>query len=49
MDNTTKQILEIVTNIQEQMATKNDFDEVCRMLRAQITGNTEAIADMLKR
>lgn len=46
MDDTTKHILEIVTDIQEQMTTKNDLEEVRRALQAQITENTEAIAEL---
>ncbi len=46
MDDTTKQILEIVTNIHEQMATKHDLEEVRRELQIQITENTQAIAEL---
>ncbi len=53
MDDTTKQILEIVTNIQEQMATKDDsksvrveMEETRRELQMQITENTQAIAEL---
>ena len=53
MDNTTKQILEIVTNIQEQMSTKDDtrsirieMEEIRRDLQKQIMANTEAIAEL---
>ena len=46
MDSTTKQILEIVTNIQERMATKEDLEEVRRELQRQITENTQAIAEL---
>ncbi|MBI3074933.1 MAG: hypothetical protein HYY92_01825 [Parcubacteria group bacterium] len=46
MDDTTKQILEIVTNIQEQMATKYDLEEVRRELQMQITENTKAIEEL---
>lgn len=46
MDTTTKQILEIVADIQEQMATKSDFEEIRRTLQAQITENTEAITEL---
>ena len=46
MDDTTKQILEIVTDIQERMATKEDLEEVRRELQRQITENTHAIAEL---
>lgn len=60
MDNATKQILEIVTDIQEQMATKDEtgsiriemegirieMEGMRRDLQAQITANTEAIAEL---
>lgn len=42
MDETTKKILEIVTDMQENNATKDDI----RNLQAQITENTKAIAQM---
>lgn len=46
MDNTTKQILEIVTDIQERMATKDELEEIRRDLRTQIVENTKAIAEL---
>ena len=57
MEETTKQILEIVTNIQEQMATKDDLrtleeglrremEEMRRDLQSQILENTKAIAGL---
>lgn len=53
MDTTTKQILEIVTDIQEQMATKGDtasirseMEEMRRGLQMQITENTKAISEL---
>jgi hypothetical protein len=53
MDDTTKKILEIVTEIQgdvsdikKTMATKEDLEAVRRELQAQISENTKAIAKM---
>lgn len=46
MDTMTKQILEIVTDIQEQMATKSGLEEVRRTLQAQLAENMEAIAEL---
>lgn len=46
MDETTKQILEIVTNIQDKMATRSDLEETRRGLQMQITENTKAIAEL---
>lgn len=46
MDSTTKKILEIVTDIQEKMVTKEDLEGVRRDLQAQISQNTRAIADL---
>jgi len=57
MDDSTRKILEIVTDIQEQvtvgfatvrreMATKEDLEAVRRDLQEQITANTKAIAEL---
>jgi hypothetical protein len=46
MDDTTKKILEIVSDIQDRMATKSDLEAVRKDLQAQITENTKAIAKM---
>ncbi|MDP3646193.1 MAG: hypothetical protein Q8R25_03835 [bacterium] len=46
MDETTKKILEIVTDIQDRMATKVDLESVRKDLQAQISENTRAIAEM---
>lgn len=53
MDSATKQILEIITDIQEQMATKNDtnaikteMEEMRLDLQKQITTNTEAVVEL---
>ena len=42
MDDTTKKILEIVTDMQERMVTKDDISN----LQRQINANTAAIADL---
>ncbi len=46
MDNTSKKILDIVTDIQEQMVTKNDLEKTRLELQRQITKNTKAVADL---
>jgi hypothetical protein len=53
MDEATKTILEILTGIQDRMATKDDvqrvetnLESVRRDLQAQIAENTKAIADL---
>ena len=53
MDDNTKHILEIITDIHEQMATKddiksirNDMEEMRRDLQLQIAENTKAIAEL---
>jgi uncharacterized coiled-coil DUF342 family protein len=46
MDNDTKQIFKIVTDIQEQMATKDDLRQMSLELHAQIAENTKAIAEL---
>ena len=44
MDDSTKKILEIVTDIQDRMVARDDLDATRRELQAQITENTKAIA-----
>jgi len=46
MDEAIKKILEIVTDIQDKMATKEDLESARKDLQSQITANTKAIAEM---
>ena len=44
MDDSTKQILDIITNIQEQMVTKDDLENV----RIELKGDIESVRQELK-
>ncbi|MBI4067869.1 hypothetical protein HY413_00485 [Candidatus Kaiserbacteria bacterium] len=49
MDRTTKKILEVVTDIQDKMATKEDIQDIQDQINnhtRQIEANTKAIAEM---
>ena len=44
MENDIKQVLEILSDIQEHMASKDDLSGLERSLRSEISENTQAIA-----
>ena len=44
MENNIKQVLEIVSDVQEHMASKDDLAGLERSLRSEISENTRAIA-----
>jgi len=46
MDDSTKKILEIVTDIQDKMSTKVQLEDVRTDLQSQISANTKAIAEL---
>lgn len=46
MNEDIKQVLEIVTAMQEQMVSKEDFNKLERSLRIQIMDNTSAVASL---